>query len=767
MGIGIRWDRDIPNELLYLPICSYVLNNPGKPFYIQCKSDQACLLMKYFIERLNVDSAVREQIYIVLGTTDAEAAQHNIHYLSSNSIILKPIDQPSIHGHSLTSIKSDLFNEIHKNNLQQLIYFIEENDIEILTWEENKWDSFHCAYEANDTPISYFWKKYVQPLLTEKVTPCFSFCLYGSNEKYLQGFKQNMPLIRKYFPQFGIMLWIRSDSVAQILSKIHEYIDNKYLIFEITNSSEICMMRYRIFSINHWYPTEVYSRDADSRLGERDYECIEIFKKSDKLFHIIRDHYWHKSRVMGGTCGIRKKDGFLMPSFYKLFNEWAQTNTVNNYATDEKFLQEVVYPYFKDRDSIFIQSNIIAYNDEIVCPINHQLNKDGTDFIGNSYSAQDIPEFKYWEFPFDRHFQWLKSLDSGKPNNEHCFIEITKNPAIMEQILKDKDMLSRLIRNKIYEGNLERARELFSEFEWIPTVDENVLRTLVVPYFKKFQESGGRVILTTDGVRTRTSSTSIDSQTAVVIIGDYPFGVWNLPCRVTKPLRFPVIFYNLIQGPQVSWEYERCWEPIKKIYVLNLEERFDRWTSTLSELARLGAPLTRIFHYKAKKADPATKLEIYWGATKNHVDCVRDFVESGEDYCLVLEDDIQFCSDVELCREELTRFFERDYDFDICMISYSKIGPVEPGDDCIMISKQPCTTSSGYILRKETGGKILHVLEEGLNKMRETGDYITFCCDRYWSKIQGQRKFFLLRNKIAYQRIVYSNITGCNNLFLD
>ena len=123
----------------------------------------------------------------------------------------------------------------------------------------------------------------------------------------------------------------------------------------------------------------------------------------------------------------------------------------------------------------------------------------------------------------------MKSLDNGKQNNEHCFIEITKNPSIMEQILKDKDMLSRLIRNKIYEGNLERARELFSEFEWIPTVDENVLRTLVVPYFKKFQESGGRVILTTDGVRTRTSSTSIDSPTAVVIISDYPFGVWNLP----------------------------------------------------------------------------------------------------------------------------------------------------------------------------------------------------------------------------------------------
>ena len=167
------------------------------------------------------------------------------------------------------------------------------------------------------------------------------------------------------------------------------------------------------------------------------------------------------------------------------------------------------------------------------------------------------------------------------------------------------------------------------------------------------------------------------------------------------------------------------------------------------------------------KAEPATKLEIYWGATKNHVDCVKDFVESGEEYCLVLEDDIQFCSDTARCKKELTNFFKRQYDFDICMISYSKMGLIEPVDDCVLISKQACTTSSGYILRKETATKIYQILDEGLCKMRETGDYITYCCDRHWAKIQGERKFLLLRNKIAYQRVVYSNITGCNNLFLD
>lgn len=770
MNVGIRWNRDIPNELLYLPICSYVLNNPNAPFYIECPSQVACTLMKCFIERLQLEPNIRNCIHIVNRNSDI-LKEHNIIYLSPNTIFLKKLETllPSTaHPHAqphaqplFNIIKLQLFTESEKKlYLQQLNYVIEENNTDLLQWEEDKWDLFYYAYEDN-VIMSYFWKNYVCPFLPERQHSCFSFCLYGTNDKYLQGFINNIILAKQYFPTFSIILWMRSDSTPHILPKIQNLIDDRLLIFEIIDESQICMMRYRIFSINHWYPVAIYSRDADSRLGERDRICIEIFQKSGKSFHIIRDHYWHKSRVMGGTCGVCRKNGIL-PSFNKLFNDWAKKNTVHNYATDEKFLEEVVYSYFKEHNELFIQSNIIAYNDEVVYPICHKLNAESTDFIGNCYSALDFPEFKYWDFPIENHLAWLKMHTANIPINEHCFTELTDNPIISRQILRDKDLLSRLIRNKIYEENLVQARQLFSEFEWIPTVDENVLRTLVVPYFDKFQKSGGRVILTTD-----ISRKMDDENTAIIIIGNYPYGVWNLPCQGLNPLHFPVMFYNLIQGPRVTWEYDACWEPIKKIYVLNLQERIDRWVATLGELVQMGAPLNRIHHYKAMKAEPATKLEIYWGATKNHVDCVKDFVESGEEYCLVLEDDIQFCSDTARCKKELTNFFKRQYDFDICMISYSKMGLIEPVDDCVLISKQACTTSSGYILRKETATKIYQILDEGLCKMRETGDYITYCCDRYWAKIQGERKFLLLRNKIAYQRVVYSNITGCNNLFLD
>ena len=50
----------------------------------------------------------------------------------------------------------------------------------------------------------------------------------------------------------------------------------------------------------------VFFRDADSRMRERDRWCMAEFEKSDKSLHIIRDHFWHKSRIMGGAWGAKK-----------------------------------------------------------------------------------------------------------------------------------------------------------------------------------------------------------------------------------------------------------------------------------------------------------------------------------------------------------------------------------------------------------------------------------------------------------------------------
>ena len=106
-------------------------------------------------------------------------------------------------------------------------------------------------------------------------------------------------------------------------------------------------------------------------------------------------------------------------------------------------------------------------------------------------------------------------------------------------------------------------------------------------------------------------------------------------------------------------EYNPCWEPVSTIYILNLEHRRDRYLNILVELCRVQAPLNRIFHYKAQKTSYTGNRtqDAYIGATNNHLDAVSHFINTGNKYSLILEDDITFISDTNQIYKAITDFF--------------------------------------------------------------------------------------------------------------
>jgi hypothetical protein len=59
---------------------------------------------------------------------------------------------------------------------------------------------------------------------------------------------------------------------------------------------------------------------------------------------------------------------------------------------------------------------------------------------------------------------------------------------------------------------------------------------------------------------------------------------------------------------------------------------------------------------------------------------------------------------------------------------------------------------------------VLAVTREGLERMQETGDYVTYCIDRYWSKMPT---ILCLRPKLGFQRPSYSNLTSRVVQYLD
>jgi len=200
------------------------------------------------------------------------------------------------------------------------------------------------------------------------------------------------------------------------------------------------------------------------------------------------------------------------------------------------------------------------------------------------------------------------------------------------------------------------------------------------------------------------------------------------------------------------------WNLIDTIYILNLEERVDRFYDTLLALCAVKAPLDRVYHYKAKKDD----MPAYMGATKNHVDVMEHFCASGKERCLILEDDFVFVDDTNLVWSTFPNLWNLTYD--ILFFALSKTGPRHPESDILVRTTQACTTSSGYMLQKETAPKVLAVAREGLEMMKLTGNQHDYCIDRYWAKLPG---LFCLRPKLGFQRPSYSNLLRSVSAHLD
>ena len=171
----------------------------------------------------------------------------------------------------------------------------------------------------------------------------FSFCLYGDNPKYIQGMHENIKTIQSIFPDWKIMIYYEKDttdirpfeSYPNVILKVGEYRGNQ-------------MMLDRFKPIDDTSVEIMLVRDSDSRINERDEWCIRDFIRSPKLFHIIRDHPYHTSMIMGGLWGIKR--GCIPPyvKFDKMIRLYVSENP-NVQGFDQHFLTQVIYSKIADK----------------------------------------------------------------------------------------------------------------------------------------------------------------------------------------------------------------------------------------------------------------------------------------------------------------------------------------------------------------------------------------------------------------------------------
>jgi len=541
----------------------------------------------------------------------------------------------------------------------------------------------------------------------------FSFCLYGTEPNYYTGLLENIKLIRDHFPEFEIFVfrgvcdptWTIPEGVTVVETQ-REGIVNTISRYLPLQTAEIGFVR-----------------DTDSRITERDRWCIRDFLESPYSYHVIRDHIWHKSRIMAGMFGWKKPLDFAM-----------EVPTDTYYGCDEAYIASAIYP--RIASDLLVHTNIYAFPGEHSRRLPETT--DTADFVGNVI-WNGSPRFASVPNPVDV----VHALQNHDQHELVQWITDRVNPTSIPYDNRSKFFDTAYIAN-FYLGNIPKAQYWLSQFEFAeisPHVYTN--SNCLLAHL-------GRIIASFD------STVEPGEGEVVIYYGQYPD--WHLALSCSNKIYRHISRFFDVKHHVVL--YHQVWESLDCIYILNLEERVDRYYDTLLALAAVKAPLHRVHHYKAQKDG----LPPYVGATKNHVDALDHFCKSGANQTLILEDDFVFLDDRERIWSILEQFWKKSILYDLCFLSLSKHGRREPHTECTIQSFQPCTTSSGYFVRKDTAPGVLAVAREGLEKMQETGDQHTYCIDRYWSKLPT---ILCLRPKIGFQRPSYSNLIRTVSDHLD
>lgn len=168
-----------------------------------------------------------------------------------------------------------------------------------------------------------------------------SFSLFGDDPKYLNGMLCNLELRPLIYPDWIVRIYCSSKLNYVFLEKFMSYEKTEVVLIDDQFSSILPPTTWRFLPYDDDDVKIFISRNADSRLSFREKICVDLFEKSDYLFHSIRDNVNHTD-TMGGLWGVKNNNKFSIRNLIieKSINE--------NYNSDKIFLRESILPQFKD-----------------------------------------------------------------------------------------------------------------------------------------------------------------------------------------------------------------------------------------------------------------------------------------------------------------------------------------------------------------------------------------------------------------------------------
>jgi hypothetical protein len=205
-----------------------------------------------------------------------------------------------------------------------------------------------------------------------------SFSLWCDNPKYCVGAVKNAELRKNFYPDWISRFYVHKDVDQSYVDQLRSIEQTEVIIRD--DPADWTGMFWRFEAISDEDVSIMICRDTDSRIFQREVDAVTEFEKSDKKFHIMRDHPFHNAFVLGGMFGVKKG---LLDDMKQLCENFDKKN---EYFTDYNFFRSI-----KNR----IPESEIILHDEFFAKTPFPTKRIMTQFVGDVFDEYDNrhPEF--------------------------------------------------------------------------------------------------------------------------------------------------------------------------------------------------------------------------------------------------------------------------------------------------------------------------------------------------------------------------------------
>ena len=227
-----------------------------------------------------------------------------------------------------------------------------------------------------------------------------AYSLWGEKPMYWFGAQKNIELADKFYPGWVCRFYIEEGTNVDLINMLQ---GNNVEIVMVSKSS--------LSDTTNWQPNshqgmfwrfwaaedpnvDVFlSRDCDSRLSERESLAVQEWLNSDKDFHIMRDHPYHTTPILGGMWGCRNQL-MIKIKLFDMIKKWISLRNNNyNFGVDQDFLSNVLYSMIRP---------ICMEHSEFGISFGGQIKPFPTkrinfEYVGDIFDENDQRHPEYWK----------------------------------------------------------------------------------------------------------------------------------------------------------------------------------------------------------------------------------------------------------------------------------------------------------------------------------------------------------------------------------